>query len=695
MVRQKTGEVPQAPELIPATAIRAAGLLRPLDYGFLYLDRVLGRVLPVSLNPFAQTGAVAMITLFVATVSGVVLLLWYQPSVNNAYDSVAAMSDAPWTAELLRSLHRYSSDACMFFALVHALRLFFERRFGGARWLGWVTGVATVIVLWVIGWTGYWLVWDTRAQHIAVGTARALDSLPIFADPMGRSFLMDAGVNSLLFFVVFFVHMLIPLAMGIGLWLHLARLSRPKFLTQAPMTTWVMGSLLVLCIAYPAESSGPARMTELSQTFSMDWWYLLPIVLTDRLGGGALWAILLLGGVVLGTLPWSLGRGRPRAAEVAPTRCNACLQCFADCPYEAVSMVPRTDGSRKYPMQAHVDPAKCVGCGICAGSCDSVGIGIDWLPVQDERKQVDQWLGAAAIEGERPNLAFVCGESAGGRLSIDRESGICEELPGYRVLEVPCAGWLHTLSVERALRRGAPDVLIVSCGTGACLYREGTDWLSMRLAGERAPALRSDKVDRDRIHLLPLDRTRKRGLIREAAAIRGSGRSTSESVPGRALSGLAAALLAVVVAGGLGLVSDLGYAAPGVDDSELVVTFKHPGQTSENCRDLTEEEKARRPVHMRKDRICDRRRSSVRLWVTLDGATVLKSSYPPGGVWGDGNSVAVEHLPVSIGEHRIGVAVGDSADPNEWSYTLERTLTFDGSARRVIAFDRLSGFTAH
>jgi coenzyme F420-reducing hydrogenase delta subunit len=346
-------------------------------------------------------------------------------------------------------------------------------------------------------------------------------------------------------------------------------------------------------------------------------------------------------------------------------------------------------------MQAHVDPAKCVGCGICAGSCDSVGIGIDWLPVQDERKHVDQWLGEAAIEGERPNLAFVCGESAGGRLSIDRESGICEELPGYRVLEVPCAGWLHPLNVERALRRGAADVLIVSCGTGACLYREGTDWLSMRLAGERAPALRSDKVDRDRIHLLPLDRTRKRGLIREAAAIRSSGRSTSESVPGRALSGLAAALLAVVVAGGLGLVSDLGYASPGVDDSELVVTFKHPGQTSENCRDLTEEEKARRPVHMRKDRICDRRRSSVRLWVTLDGATVLKSSYPPGGVWGDGNSVAIEHIPVSIGEHRIGVAVGDGADPNEWSYRLERTLTFDGSARRVIAFDRLSGFTAH
>src|SRR4030067_938076 len=36
-------------------------------------------------------------------------------------------------------------------------------------------------------------------------------------------------------------------------------------------------------------------------------------------------------------------------------------------------MVPRHDGTR-YKQTAVVNPAKCVGCGICVGACDSAGI---------------------------------------------------------------------------------------------------------------------------------------------------------------------------------------------------------------------------------------------------------------------------------------------------------------------------------
>ena len=111
-----------------------------------------------------------------------------------------------------------------------------EWRVTGARWVAWVTGLALLGLLWVVGWLGYWLVWDQRAQQVALGSARLLDALPIFADPLGRSFLTDRSVNSLLFFVVFFVHMLLPLGMGVALWLHITRLSRPRFLPDRRMT---------------------------------------------------------------------------------------------------------------------------------------------------------------------------------------------------------------------------------------------------------------------------------------------------------------------------------------------------------------------------------------------------------------------------------------------------------------------------
>jgi len=684
---------PDAPPHGPLTApVRGEPLLRRLELGFLHLDRVLGRLLPESMNPFLQTGAVATTLLLVATATGVVLLLWYRPSVHDAYESVAAMSAAPWTAGLLRSLHRYSSDACMFFIGVHALRVFVERRFTGPRWLAWITGILSLAVVWITGWTGYWLVWDARAQHVAMGTARMLDAIPIFTDPLSRSFVTDASVNSLLFFVVFFIHMLIPLVLGVLLWLHLTRLSRPRFLTRAPLTLWILASLVALSLLHPAESAEPARMTAIWRGFTMDAWYLAPLWLTDRLEGGALWALTLVGGALVMPLPWWLGKGRRRVADVDAVRCNACAQCYQDCPFEAIRMVPRTEGRVRFELQAEVDAERCTGCGICAGSCDPNAIGLDWLDTATERKRLEAWVKADRERGQRPFVALVCGESAAAGLEVDPASGLCPELPGYRVLELPCAGWSHMITVERLLRRGAEGVAIVTCAPGDCRSREGDEWLRQRLAGTRDPGLRSEKVDPERVRLLALNRTSRATLLREAQAFREGRGSSLGRAPGRALAGAAAVFVALVVMGGVGLVSDLGYAAPVPSGSELVVTFKHPGQVSEECRELTAEEKSQRPVHMRQDEICERKRSPVRLRVHVDGEAAREITVAPAGLWGDMSSVALERIPVSTGEHHVEIAIADGTGPDPWRYTTERSLKFREDARHVVTFDRASGF---
>jgi ferredoxin/coenzyme F420-reducing hydrogenase delta subunit len=677
----------------PLTApVRGEPLLRRLELLFLHLDRLLGRTLPESLNPFLQTGAVATTSLLVATATGVVLLLWYRPSVHAAYESVAAMSAAPWTAGLMRSLHRYSSDACMFFIGVHALRVFVERRFSGPRWLAWVTGLLSLSVVWITGWTGYWLVWDARAQHVAVGTARMIDTIPIFTDPLSRSFLTDASVNSLLFFVVFFIHMLIPLAIGVLLWLHLTRLSRPRFLTRTPMTVWLVGSLVVLSALRPAESAEPARMTALWGEFTIDAWYLAPLWFTDRLEGGALWALTLVGGALALSVPWMLGKQRRRVAEVDAVRCNACTQCYQDCPFEAIRMVPRTVGRERFGLQAEVNPDLCTGCGICAGSCDPNAIGLDWLDTATERRRLEAWVNADRERGEQPFVALVCGESAAAGLEIDEQSGLCPELPGYRVLALPCGGWTHMITVERLLRRGAEGVAIVTCAPGDCRSREGDEWLRQRLAGERDPGLRSEKVDPERVRILALNRTSRATLLREAAAFRAGRGSSLGPAPGRALAGATAFLVALLVAGVVYVGSDVGYAAPVPHGSELVVSLKHPGHVSEQCRTLSEEEKLALPVHMRRDEICERQRLPVRLRVRVDGEVVRQMTIEPAGLWGDMSSVAFERFPVATGARHVEVAIGDTADPEEWGHAEERTLEFREDARRVVLFDRASGF---
>jgi len=552
-----------------------------------------------------------------------------------------------------------------------------------------------VSVLWFIGWTGYWLVWDLRAQWVAVGTARVIDVLPILAEPLGRSFLTDEDINSLLFFVIFFFHMLIPLAMGIVLWIHITRLSRARFLTGRLLTIWILVSLVGLSLLYPADSAGPAKMTAMPAAFSIDWWYLMPLWLTDRVGGGVLWALVLCVGSVLISIPWWLERRRLPAASVVASRCNECTKCYQDCPYEAIQMVPRSDGSTKYLREASVIASKCVSCGICAGSCDTAGVGVDWFGSIDQRRRIESWLKQAILDGETPHMAFACTESAGGSLDIDPDTGVCTELPGYRVLRVPCAGWVHPLLIERALRHGAPGVAVVSCGPGECHYREGARWERQRLEGAREPVLRTDKVSGEQVVLLEVDRGRKAELVAAAREFR-AGRKPSEGggrSPAMMLAG--AAVLSLVFGGAMGLVSDLVYATPQIGGSELVVSFKHPGAVSEDCRTLSEEELAATPVHMRKPVVCERARASVRLVIRVDGTSAVEASFPPSGIWGDGNSVAIERIPVPVGEHRVEVAIGESHDPTEWSFRDERTLDFTADARRVVVFDRVAGFAWH
>ena len=92
-------------------------------------------------------------------------------------------------------------------------------------------------------------------------------------------------------------------------------------------------------------------------------------------------------------------------------------------------------------------------------------------------------------------VIFACEGAGADSLGVDAASGRCGALPGARVMIVPCTGWIHSLSVERALRRGARGVIIAGCPPGACRFREGDLLLTERLAGTREPEFRSDKAD--------------------------------------------------------------------------------------------------------------------------------------------------------------------------------------------------------
>jgi len=467
---------------------------RVYQWGEVALDRLVSS----ALNPLYHTGTIAMFSLAVALVTGIYLFLFYRVGTDAAHRSIEGIMAQPLgIGALMRSLHRYSSDAAILAAALHGLKMFLNDRFWGARWIGWGSGLALFSLVWVTGATGYWLVWDKQAQVLSLVTAKFLDVLPVFGEPLVRTFLDASRIQNFLFFLILFIHITIPLLLGAAYWLHVMRLSRARFMPPRVVLWVTAAALLIASVLRPALSGPPADLGRLPGVIPIDWFYFFYFPLT-RLDPLWAWGMLAIAGLLVLSVPWALRGPAPARAKVENPACTGCTRCWKDCPFEAIIMVPRDDGTR-YKQLAVVNPAKCVGCGICVGACDSAGILLGDQPVSLLGQAVTARLrSVAAASGRQPVLVYACRlmQPLAGRLGPD---GSLEGLPGVTVMGLPCVGTLHPDMITKSLAAGAEGVFVAGCVPEDCPYREGSLWLAERLTGQRLPSLKQVPEGRLRV----------------------------------------------------------------------------------------------------------------------------------------------------------------------------------------------------
>src|SRR5574341_1363042 len=148
-------------------------------------DALLNRLYGWRFNPLYHSGALVVLTFVLLLVTGLYLVFFYR--LGNPHASIVRITEQVWLGRWIRSLHRYASDAAVIALGVHALRMFAQGRSWGPRALTWVSGVLLVGLTFVLGWTGYVMVWDVQGMVLAREGARFLDALPLFSEPISRA----------------------------------------------------------------------------------------------------------------------------------------------------------------------------------------------------------------------------------------------------------------------------------------------------------------------------------------------------------------------------------------------------------------------------------------------------------------------------------------------------------------------------
>jgi len=148
---------------------------------FLYIEDQFNRLFSPKYNPFYYLGAISTLFFLILLISGIYLFIFYRT--NNPYKIVQDLTEKQWyLGGIMRSLHRYASDGLVISIVLHTIREYVNGRYSHYRWIAWVSGVVLFIVSLMLGISGYWLVWDERAQLIALKTAELLNDIFFFMD---------------------------------------------------------------------------------------------------------------------------------------------------------------------------------------------------------------------------------------------------------------------------------------------------------------------------------------------------------------------------------------------------------------------------------------------------------------------------------------------------------------------------------
>jgi quinol-cytochrome oxidoreductase complex cytochrome b subunit len=105
-------------------------------------------------------GGMTLFLFVVQVVTGILLLLYYRPSAENAFESVQFIVTEVNFGWLIRSIHSWSANLMILTLFIHMFSVYFMRSYNRPRELTWVSGVMLLFISVGFGFSGYLLPWN-------------------------------------------------------------------------------------------------------------------------------------------------------------------------------------------------------------------------------------------------------------------------------------------------------------------------------------------------------------------------------------------------------------------------------------------------------------------------------------------------------------------------------------------------------
>jgi len=172
-------------------------------------------------------GTITFSLFVVLVVTGVLLMLYYQPAIPNAYQNMKDLQYVVSNGMFLRNMHRWAAHLMVIAVFLHMLRVFYNGAYRRPREFNWVIGVFLLLLTLLLSYTGYLLPYDQLSYWAVTVGANIVKYVPV----VGKSirFLLlggnEIGEYTLVRFYVLHC-VILPLMMTSLIGLHFWRIRK-------------------------------------------------------------------------------------------------------------------------------------------------------------------------------------------------------------------------------------------------------------------------------------------------------------------------------------------------------------------------------------------------------------------------------------------------------------------------------------